>query len=80
MTEMPFLVFACGTPAALVTSGLKAKPERSRPLGADSRPDALHLVLVMVVTEEGLPLSYEVFEGKSGGRHHARGNPGLGGT
>jgi transposase len=45
---------------------LKAKPERSRLHGGysrDSRPDALQLILAMVVTEEGLPLSYEVFEG-----------------
>jgi transposase len=29
----------------------------------DHRPDALQLILALVVTEEGFPLSYEVFEG-----------------
>jgi transposase len=38
-------------------------PAARRGYSSDSRPDALQLVLAMVVTEEGLPLSYEVFEG-----------------
>jgi transposase len=29
----------------------------------DHRPDALQIILALVVTEEGFPLSYEVFEG-----------------
>src|SRR6201994_2751748 len=38
-------------------------PAARRGYSRDSRPDALQLILAMVVTEEGLPLSYEVFEG-----------------
>jgi hypothetical protein len=38
-------------------------PVARRGYSRDSRPDALQLILAMVVTEEGLPLSYEVFEG-----------------
>jgi transposase len=38
-------------------------PVGRRGYSRDSRPDALQLILAMVVTEEGLPLSYEVFEG-----------------
>jgi transposase len=41
-------------------------PAAGRGYSRDSRPDALQLILLilaMVVTEEGLPLSYEVFEG-----------------
>src|SRR6202790_174529 len=39
------------------------RPAARRGYSRDSRPDALQLVLAMVVTEEGLPFSYEVFEG-----------------
>ena len=35
-------------------------PAARRGYSRDSRPDALQLILAMVVTEEGLPLSYEV--------------------
>jgi transposase len=38
-------------------------PLARRGYSRDARPDALQLVLAMVVTEEGFPLSYEVFEG-----------------
>jgi transposase len=38
-------------------------PAARRGYSRDSRPEALQLILGMVVTEEGLPLSYEVFEG-----------------
>jgi transposase len=38
-------------------------PAARRGYSRDSRPDALQLILAMMVTEEGLPLSYEVFEG-----------------
>jgi transposase len=38
-------------------------PAARRGYSRDSRPDALQLILAMVVTEDGLPLSYEVFEG-----------------
>ena len=31
--------------------------------GRDHRPDALQITLALVVTEEGFPLSYEVFKG-----------------
>src|SRR6478735_7785394 len=55
-------------------------PAARRGYSRDSRPDALQLILAMVVTEEGLPLSYEVFEGNRADVTTLEENPGLGGT
>jgi transposase len=38
-------------------------PIARRGYSRDHRPDALQIILALVVTEEGFPLSYEVFEG-----------------
>jgi transposase len=38
-------------------------PIARRGYSRDHRPDALQIILAVVVTEEGFPLSYEVFEG-----------------
>jgi transposase len=41
----------------------EANPQARRGYSRDSRPDCLQVCIALVVTPEGLPLSYEVFDG-----------------
>jgi transposase len=41
----------------------EANPQARRGYSRDSRPDCLQVCIALVVTPEGLPLAYEVFEG-----------------
>jgi transposase len=41
----------------------KANPHARRGYSRDGRPDCLQICIALVVTPEGLPLAYEVFEG-----------------
>lgn len=41
----------------------KANPQAKRGYSRDSRPDCVQVCIALVVTPEGLPLAYEVFDG-----------------
>jgi len=41
----------------------KANPQAQRGYSRDGRPDCVQVCIGLVVTPEGLPLAYEVFDG-----------------
>jgi len=41
----------------------EANPQARRGYSRDKRPDCLQVCIALVVTPEGLPLAYEVFDG-----------------
>jgi len=45
----------------------EANPQARRGYSRDSRPDCLQVCIALVVTPEGLPLAYEVFDGNRTG-------------
>ena len=47
-------------------------PAAARGYSRDHRPDTLQVIVALVVTAEGFPVAYEVFEGGHGGCEHPR--------
>ena len=49
----------------------KANPKAKRGYSRDHRPDCLQVCIGLVVTEEGLPVGYEMFDGNRAEKEHA---------
>jgi len=52
----------------------RGNPQARRGYSRDSRPDCLQVCIALVVTPEGLPLTYEVFDGNRAGGPALRGH------
>lgn len=59
--------------------GADTVPKARRGYSRDHRPDCKQLVIALIVTPEGFPLTYEIFSGNTAVRDHAQDDRRAGG-
>jgi transposase len=64
-------VLVCNLTSSYVEGIADKDPTVQRGYSCDHRPDCKPVVIVLMVKEEGFPLSYETFHGSQAGSHSA---------